>query len=60
MRQKMLSCLVVLSLPFLVTSCLSDDADAYFGHNEGERSHVGAPNGGGVSEGDPPALRRHR
>lgn len=27
MRQKMLSCLVVLSLPFLVTSCLSDDAE---------------------------------
>ena len=35
MRQKMLFCLAVVSLPFLVTSCLSDDADAYFGYNEG-------------------------
>ena len=60
MRQKMLSCLVVLSLPFLVTSCLSDDADAYFGHNEGnapmsERQTVEA-----YLKDDPPALRRHR
>lgn len=35
MRQKMLFSLAVVSLPFLVTSCLSDDADAYFGYNEG-------------------------